>query len=159
MNENPQNFQENKIDEKHDSIRKLMFIIIIAQTFIILLMFSNLSRTNKIIKQYKNRVEYGQEINYDKIEDMIKKHSVDYELIKQIIDDKELQIKVELEKGLEQTLIEPETDDPIENEPKTEDSIKDNDEQTVGEKVGEITDYLGEQFKKLIKTANEKLND
>jgi len=140
--------KENKEIRKIDNakLKKLLCIAISIQILIMLMLFNILSIVNKNYKMSRNQVQ----VDYDRIEQMLQDNKVDYDLIKDIVK------KEVIRKGV---IIIPEEHEEAPEVEVPEDENKNNEKETIGDKVDKATDFLSEQFKKLIKSANDKLNE
>lgn len=142
-------------------IRKTLNVIIFLQ---IIILFTLFARTPG-----KQANKLTQNVDYDKIEYLIKENTISHNKIDEIIQGKLERLDVcnknesYVDQGEQDNRDE---QGEQENQNKQEDKLleinnnmRDNkDDRSVGDKVGEATDYLGQQFKKIIKIANEKLN-
>ena len=140
--------KENKEIRKIDNakLKKLLCIAISIQILIMLMLFNILSIFNKNYKMSRNQVQ----VDYDRIEQMLQDSKVDYDLIKDIFK------KEVIRKGV---LIIPEEHEEAPEVEIPKDENENNEKETIGDKVDKATDFLSEQFKKLIKSANDKLNE
>lgn len=140
--------KENKEIRKIDNakLKKLLCIAISIQILIMLMLFNILSIVNKNYKMSRNQVQ----VDYDRIEQMLQDNKVDYDLIKDIVK------KEVIRKGV---IIIPEEHEEAPEVEVPEDENENNEKETIGDKVDKATDFLSEQFKKLIKSANDKLNE
>ncbi len=140
--------KENKEIRKIDNakLKKLLCIAISIQILIMLMLFNILSIVNKNYKMSRNQVQ----VDYDRIEQMLQDNKVDYDLIKDIVK------KEVIRKGV---IIIPEEHEEAPEVEIPEDENENNEKETIGDKVDKATDFLSEQFKKLIKSANDKLNE
>lgn len=143
--------KENKEIRKIDNakLKKLLCIAISIQILIMLMLFNILSIVNKNYKMSRNQVIQIQ-VDYDRIEQMLQDNKVDYDLIKDIVK------KEVIRKGV---IIIPEEHEEAPEVEVPEDENENNEKETIGDKVDKATDFLSEQFKKLIKSANDKLNE
>lgn len=140
--------KENKEIRKIDNakLKKILCIAISIQILIMLMLFNILSIVNKNYKMSRNQVQ----VDYDRIEQMLQDNKVDYDLIKDIVK------KEVIRKGV---IIIPEEHEEAPEVEVPEDENENNEKETIGDKVDKATDFLSEQFKKLIKSANDKLNE
>ena len=140
--------KENKEIRKIDNakLKKLLCIAISIQILIMLMLFNILSIVNKNYKMSRNQVQ----VDYDRIEQMLQDNKVDYDLIKDIVK------KEVIRKGV---IIIPEEHKETPEVEIPKDENENNEKETIGDKVDKATDFLSEQFKKLIKSANDKLNE
>lgn len=141
---NKENKEIRKID--NTKLKKLLCIAISIQILIMLMLFNILSIVNKNYKMSRNQVQ----VDYDRIEQMLQDNKVDYDLIKDIVK------KEVIRKGV---IIIPEEHEEAPEVEVPEDENENNEKETIGDKVDKATDFLSEQFKKLIKSANDKLNE
>lgn len=158
-----------KPDDKYESepssqsqpkdIRKTLNVIIFLQ---IIILFALFARTPG-----KQANKLAQNVDYDKIEYLIKENTISHNKIDEIIQDKLERLDVCNKNESYVNQGSQDNRDEQENQSGQEDKLleinnnmRDNkDDRSVGDKVGEATDYLGQQFKKIIKIANEKLNE
>lgn len=141
---NKENKEIRKID--NTKLKKLLCIAISIQILIMLMLFNILSIVNKNYKMSRNQVQ----VDYDRIEQMLQDNKVDYDLIKDIVK------KEVIRKGV---IIIPEEHEEAPEVEIPKDENENNEKETIGDKVDKATDFLSEQFKKLIKSANDKLNE